>query len=246
MWKWSVVCVVSVVLLFINDVVQKFSCFERWIAYWYRGFHFTKVQIKIQDRNPAFFHSFLFCCGCTDNGPRKAKSGPTNYCPCDTTLGFGDCFFTNFFNSVCFQFRKFENYWMRPQFLLIGDTGHFVCRINEDISTTQVRFCHIRVEVLKSYCIFIPSRFHLWNRCHWGVGADSIAKATNPTITDLNGLHMEFQAATVTYILFSEQNNHPLSNITLKSNGLPKNDNMIQLFTSINQIFIIRIFSLQD
>ena len=153
MWKWSVVCVVSVVLLFINDVVQKFSCFERWIAYWYRGFHFTKVQIKIQDRNPAFFHSFLFCCGCTDNGPRKAKSGPTNYCPCDTTLGFGDCFFTNFFNSVCFQFRKFENYWMRPQFLLIGDTGHFVCRINEDISTTQVRFCHIRVEVLKSYCI---------------------------------------------------------------------------------------------
>lgn len=57
---------------------------------------------------------------------------------------------------------------------------------------------------------------------------------------------MEFQAATVTYILFSEQNNHPLSNITLKSNGFPKNDNMIQLFTSINQIFIIRIFSLQD
>lgn len=246
MWKWSVICVVSVVLLFINDVVQKFSCLERWVAYWYGGFHFPKIQIKIQDRNPALLHGFLFGCGCTDNGPSKAKSGPANYRPCDSAFGLGDCFFTNFFNSVFFQFREFENNGLWPQFLLIRDAGHFVCRINEDISTTQIGYCHIGVEVLKSFCVFIPSRPHLGNGCHWGVGANGIAKAANSTITDLNGLHMKFKAATIAHILFPEQNNHPLSNITLESNGLSKNDNMIQLFPGVDQIFIIRIFSLQD
>lgn len=170
-----------------------------------------KSRSRYRTATPPFFMVSCLAVEAPTMAPARPKAAPPTTALVIPPLVLVMVFSPTFFNFVFFKFRKLEHNGILVKLLCIGDTSHFIFCINEDGAATKIIYSHVGAKGLKSGLVFIPSRFYLVNRCHGGSGANGIAEHTNTTVTDLDRLHMKFQTATVTYILFTKQADHPFT-----------------------------------